>query len=123
MCDHLIPDSGLVTKFGKWLPSLVTRFRHAVFGSAVEPLGPTQTNSGYPWMFELVRNVSKWRRVGSVPPATGSEISHEKRSALAQLPAVRRSPIRSGANSQLKRSIVFSDCSYVDSIQFNVLRS
>ena len=41
MCDHLIPDSGLVTKFGKWLPSLVTGFRHAVFGSAVEPLGPT----------------------------------------------------------------------------------
>ena len=41
MCDHLIPDPGLVTKFGKWLPSLVTGFRHAVFGSAAEPLGPT----------------------------------------------------------------------------------
>ena len=24
MCDHLIPDLGRVTKFGKWLPSLVT---------------------------------------------------------------------------------------------------
>ena len=43
MCDHLIPDPGLVTKFGKWLPSLVTGFRHAVFGSAVEPLGPTRS--------------------------------------------------------------------------------
>ena len=41
MCGCLIPDLGIVTKFGNWLPNLVTGFRHAVFGSAAEPLGPT----------------------------------------------------------------------------------
>ena len=62
VCDHLIPDLDIVTKFGKWLPSLVTGFRHAVFGSAAEPLGPTPPRPTNPGVTEELPDA--WRLRG-----------------------------------------------------------